>query len=104
MNIHDTPAPAASSPEALTVTWDGFWNPRRVNPLRSFVFLGVGTIVGLAIAGYGLFTAKGTVTHSVPSEDLALINQRPILRTDFTLHIMRAPSHHSHGESREIYR
>ena len=31
----------------------------------------------------GLFTAKGTVTHTVPPENVALVNQRPILRTDF---------------------
>jgi parvulin-like peptidyl-prolyl isomerase len=37
----------------------------------------------LAIAGYGLFTAKGTRSRSVPPEDLALVNNRPILRSDF---------------------
>ena len=30
-----------------------------------------------------MFTAKGTVTHVVPPENVALVNQRPILRTDF---------------------
>ena len=46
-------------------------------------FFGIGTIIGLGIAGYGLFTAKGTVTRVVPPENVALVNQRPILRTDF---------------------
>ncbi len=61
----------------------GFWNFKVVNPARSLVLLSIGTIVGLGIAGYGLFTAKGTVTHVVPPENVALVNQRPILRTDF---------------------
>jgi parvulin-like peptidyl-prolyl isomerase len=42
-----------------------------------------GALIGLGIAGYGLFTAAGTTTHTVPPEDIALINQRPILRSDF---------------------
>jgi parvulin-like peptidyl-prolyl isomerase len=37
----------------------------------------------LAIAGYGLFTAKGTRSHAVPPEAVALVNQRQILRSDF---------------------
>jgi PPIC-type PPIASE domain len=41
-----------------------------------------GAILGLVIAGYGLFTAKGTVVHRVPPEDAALVNQRPILMSD----------------------
>jgi parvulin-like peptidyl-prolyl isomerase len=47
------------------------------------VLLGLGALLGLALAGYGLFTAKGTRSHSVPPEDLALVNNRPILRSDF---------------------
>jgi parvulin-like peptidyl-prolyl isomerase len=50
---------------------------------RSMVLLALGALLGLAIAGYGLFTAKGTRSHSVPPEDLALVNNRPILRSDF---------------------
>jgi parvulin-like peptidyl-prolyl isomerase len=45
--------------------------------------LALGALFGLAIAGYGLFTAKGTRSRSVPPEDLALVNNRPILRSDF---------------------
>jgi hypothetical protein len=50
---------------------------------RSMVLLALGALLGLAIAGYGLFTAKGARSHSVPPEDLALVNNRPILRSDF---------------------
>lgn len=61
----------------------GFWDFKAVNPTRSFVLLSIGTLIGLGIAGFGLFTAKGTRTHAVPPENVALVNQRPILRTDF---------------------
>jgi PPIC-type PPIASE domain len=71
----------AGAPKPITLK--GFWNFRTVNPARSLVFLSIGTLIGLGIAGYGLFTAKGTVTHTVPPENVALVNQRPILRTDF---------------------
>lgn len=47
------------------------------------VLLASGALMGLAIAGYGLFTAKGTRSRSVPPEAIALVNQRQILRSDF---------------------
>jgi hypothetical protein len=47
------------------------------------VLCAIGAVVGLAIAGVGLFSARGTATHSVPPEDIALVNQRPVLRSDF---------------------
>ena len=50
---------------------------------RSLILLAIGAVIGLGIAGYGLFTAKGTRTHGVPPEAIALVNQRPILRSDF---------------------
>jgi hypothetical protein len=43
----------------------------------------IGALTGLGIAGYGLFTAAGTATRTVPPENVASVNQRPILRTDF---------------------
>lgn len=55
----------------------------RVNPRRSLVLLAIGAVTGIAIAGYGLFTARGTRIHGVPPEAIALVNQRPILRSDF---------------------
>jgi parvulin-like peptidyl-prolyl isomerase len=39
-------------------------------------------LLGILIAGYGLFTAQGTVIHRVPPEDAALVNARPILMSD----------------------
>jgi parvulin-like peptidyl-prolyl isomerase len=55
----------------------------QVNATRSMLLCSIGAIVGLVIAGVGLFSARGTATHSVPSEDIALVNQRPVLRSDF---------------------
>jgi len=50
---------------------------------RSFVFMGSGALLGLLMAGYSLFTARGTSTLAVPSEDVALVNQQPISRSDY---------------------
>ncbi len=50
---------------------------------RSFALLGTGAIIGLLIAGYGLFTAAGTATNTVPPEYVALVNQRPLYRSDY---------------------
>ncbi len=55
----------------------------RINARRSLILLAIGAITGIAIAGYGLFTAKGTRVHGVPTEAIALVNQRPILRSDY---------------------
>lgn len=50
---------------------------------RSFVFMGSGALLGLLLAGYSLFTARGTSTLVVPAEDVALVNQQPISRSDY---------------------
>jgi PPIC-type PPIASE domain/SurA N-terminal domain len=50
---------------------------------RSFVFMGGGALLGLLMAGYSLFTARGTSTLVVPPEDVALVNQQPISRGDY---------------------
>jgi len=55
----------------------------QVSVTRSMVLCAIGAVVGLAIAGVGLFSARGTATHNVPPEDIALVNQRPVLRSDF---------------------
>jgi parvulin-like peptidyl-prolyl isomerase len=47
------------------------------------ILCAIGAIFGLAIAGVGLFSARGTATRNVPPEDIALVNQRPVLRSDF---------------------
>ncbi len=53
------------------------------NPRRSLLLFASGAIFGLAIAGFGLFTAEGTRVSGVPSEDVVLVNGRHILRSDF---------------------
>src|SRR3974377_825048 len=53
--------------------------PEKTQERRSMLFLTLGALLGLAIAGYGLFTAKGIGSRSVPPQDLALVNERPIL-------------------------
>ena len=58
-----------------------------VNSRRSFVFMGCGALAGLLMAGYSLFTARGTSTLIVPPEDVALVNQQPISRSDFLLQL-----------------
>jgi len=55
----------------------------QVNTTRSMVLCALGAVIGLVIAGIGLFSARGTATHNVPPEDIALVNQRPVLRSDF---------------------
>jgi parvulin-like peptidyl-prolyl isomerase len=60
-----------------------FPNADQVNPTRALRLYATGAITGLCIAGYGLFTAAGTSTRTVPPENIATVNQRPILRSDF---------------------
>lgn len=60
-----------------------FLDGTRVNSTRSMLLFAVGALVGLGIAGIGLFTASGTATRIVPPENVATVNQRPILRSDF---------------------
>jgi hypothetical protein len=59
----------------------------QVSTRRSFVFMAIGALVGLVMAGYALFTARGTSTLIVPPEDVALVNQQPISRSDFLLQL-----------------
>jgi len=54
-----------------------------VNTHRSLILLAMGAVLGLALAGYALFTARGTSTLFVPAEDVALVNQQPISRSDY---------------------
>jgi parvulin-like peptidyl-prolyl isomerase len=60
---------------------------RKVSPRRSLILMAVGAIIGLGVAGYALFTAKGTSTLVVPPEDVALVNQQPISRGDFLIQL-----------------
>ena len=54
-----------------------------VNPRRSLILFALGAALGLGIAGFGLFTAVGTKISGVPAEDVAMINGRHILKSDF---------------------
>jgi hypothetical protein len=49
--------------------------------------MGSGALLGLLMAGYSLFTARGTSTLMVPPEDVALVNQQPISRSDYLLQL-----------------
>lgn len=60
----------------------------QTNTRRSLTLLALGAIVGLAIAGYGLFTASGTATRSIPPEAIATVNGRLILRTDYVTQVV----------------
>jgi parvulin-like peptidyl-prolyl isomerase len=60
--------------------WSGM---AQVNPRRSLILFAAGAILGLVIAGIGLFTAAGTQASGIPAEDVALINGRHVLRSDF---------------------
>jgi len=53
------------------------------NARRTLVLAALGALAGLIIAGFGLFTAKGTSTLIVPPEDVALVNQQPVSRVDY---------------------
>jgi hypothetical protein len=50
---------------------------------RTLVISAAGAVLGLLLAGYSLFTAAGTATQGVPPEDVALVNGRAILQSDF---------------------
>lgn len=62
-----------------------FFDFNRTDSRRSFLLLALGATLGLAIAGYGLFTSKRTSTNRLPPEDIALVNQKPIYRSDFVI-------------------
>ncbi len=54
---------------------------------RSMILCACGALIGLSIAGYGLFTSAGTSTRSVAPENVATVNRRPILRSDFVTQV-----------------
>lgn len=62
---------------------DAFFDVSRPSVRRSMILMAGGALIGLLIAGYGLFTAKGTRSRAVPPEAVALVNGRAILRSDF---------------------
>ncbi len=54
-----------------------------VNSRRALLLMALGALTGLVLAGLSLFVAKETSTLIVPPEDVALVNQQPISRSDF---------------------
>jgi hypothetical protein len=78
---------AGSEIMAETRSDDGAPGREQARNRRSMVLFACGAVVGLALAGYSLFTAKGTHTNSVPPEAMALVNGRPILRSDFVTQV-----------------
>jgi hypothetical protein len=71
--MREPDAPAAGS----------LWNPYVASARRSLILCGAGAIIGILLAGFGLFTARGTRTSQVPPDDAALVNNVPILMVDF---------------------
>ena len=64
------------------------WLGRRLSLLkvgarRSLLIYAAGAIIGLGLAGFALFTAKGSEVRAFPAEDIALVNGRHVLRSDF---------------------
>jgi hypothetical protein len=54
---------------------------------RTLWLSAAGAVLGLVLGGYALFTAEGTATQTVPPEDVALVNNRPILQSDFVTQV-----------------
>ena len=59
----------------------------QVSSKRSFFLAICGALTGLLLAGYVLFTARGTSTLLVPAEDVALVNQQPVSRSDYLIQL-----------------
>lgn len=68
-------APSDGPPTAI-------WTMNQPVARRSMLLAAIGAVLGLGIAGYGLFTAQGTRTATVPAEDAAIVNNVPLLRAD----------------------
>ncbi|HWW64546.1 MAG TPA: peptidylprolyl isomerase [Sphingomonadaceae bacterium] len=65
------------------MTDDAPWSFDKPSGRRSLILCALGALAGLGIAGFGLFTAHGTRTSHVPAEDVALVNQTPLLMSDY---------------------
>jgi hypothetical protein len=58
-------------PDQAKPTTAGLFNASQVSTTRSLLLFAIGALAGLAIAGYSLFTAKGTSVRIVPPESVA---------------------------------
>ena len=66
--------------QAKSANW---FDPAHLHYGRALILMAFGAMTGLVLAAIGLFTAKGTSTLIVPPEDIALVNQQPIMRSDY---------------------
>ena len=57
------------------------------HPNRTLIIGAIGAVLGLALAGFGLFTAKGTRVRTVPPEAVAMVNGRPVLISDYVAQV-----------------
>jgi parvulin-like peptidyl-prolyl isomerase len=71
----------ASTPDSATSA--DFLRADKVSNSRALTLYAIGVVLGLTLGGIGLFNARGTTTNKVPDDVLALVNQQPILRSDF---------------------
>jgi len=60
-----------------------WWRPDVHNERRSLLLCALAAVLGLAIAGVGLFNARGTRVAGVPPEDAAVVNRSPLLMSDY---------------------
>lgn len=74
---------SSSPPSPATGERQDWRGLARVSFSRSVTLASIGAVIGLITAGFALFTARGTSTLVVPPEDVALVNQQPIVRSDY---------------------
>jgi parvulin-like peptidyl-prolyl isomerase len=99
--MHDDSRSLPDHPASVRAPWRDI---RQVSVARSIGLMGMGAVLGLGLAGYALFTARGTSTLAVPAEDVALVNQQPISRSDYLLQLQALYAvdlQHSTREERE---
>jgi hypothetical protein len=79
----------------------GLLDASQVSTTRALLLFAIGALAGLAIAGYSLFTAKGTSMRIVPPESVATVNQRPVLRSDFIAQLESETGETFEGSTRQ---
>jgi parvulin-like peptidyl-prolyl isomerase len=81
-------------------------DPSQISNARSFVLMAAGVMIGLVLAGYSLFTARSASNLIVPAEDVAVVNQQPISRTDYLALLQTLYgvdfSHATHEQRRKV--
>jgi parvulin-like peptidyl-prolyl isomerase len=74
----------AGESKAKSNSW---WQPDLHNERRSLMLCAAAAVLGLVIAGAGLFSARGTRIAGVPPEDVAVVNGSPILLSDYVVQL-----------------